>query len=88
MELVNPLDRETLEVDEKLTNLLNESYGFSLTDLHSGNWGVRQDGTVVVIDYGEMEWRARDHVSHRDRDPLRVYDKLAMFDFLNNKVST
>jgi len=88
MELVNPLGTEsTLKVDQRLSNLMNNSYGFNLSDLHEKNWGVRQDGTVVVIDYGEMEWRARDYVLQRDRDPLRLYDKLAMLEFLNRNVS-
>ena len=46
------------QFEESLLNLTNSVHGFHMGDLHGGNWGIRADGTVVLLDYGSMEWTA------------------------------
>lgn len=44
-----------------IETLTNEAHGFAMADLHGGNWGIRPDNTVVLLDYGWIEHKARQH---------------------------
>jgi hypothetical protein len=54
------------QFEESLLNLTNSVHGLHIGDLHGGNWGIRADGTVLLLDYGSMEW----HATHFERCKL------------------
>jgi len=49
-------EREAMEIYDKIIAPLAKKYG--IIDLDYGkNWGLRQDGTPVIYDYGIVEWQ-------------------------------
>lgn len=87
------LDFERLgRYEREIDNLTRAEHGIdSIGDLHGGNWGIRDDGSVVVLDYGAMEWLAQVHEWEKiqpDRvrwaTPKPEYRKEMLADLLSN----
>ena len=56
---VKPSQNEIAKTAEKLSNIIdNKKLNIAIGDLHDGNVGKRQNGQVVLMDYG---WRLMNH---------------------------
>ena len=67
-------DSEPLsEIERELDRATEHAHGFVIGDLHGNNWGVREDGTVVVLDYGDVLYRVNDRI-----EPDESYNRNVM----------
>lgn len=50
--MLDQADEEYGEIVEEFCDLLEEQIGFYMRDRHCGNFGIKSDGTLVCIDFG------------------------------------